>query len=42
MGAKFDTLRFIDIHTGWNAQKKKYDPSGLADDLVDVIEKWAK
>ncbi|KAI0697583.1 hypothetical protein BC835DRAFT_1413619 [Cytidiella melzeri] len=35
-----EPLRFIDIHTSWNSQTKKFGHSGLAAELVEVITAW--
>lgn len=35
-------IRFIDIHTSWNAQLKKYGTSEQAQMLVDTIVEWGK
>lgn len=35
-----EPLRFIDVHTSWNDKKKEFGHSGLAAELVEVIEHW--
>ncbi|KZT64544.1 hypothetical protein DAEQUDRAFT_717868 [Daedalea quercina L-15889] len=37
-----EPVRFVDVHTSWNAQTHKYGSSGLADELVDVVKDWGK
>ncbi|KAI6013065.1 hypothetical protein BKA83DRAFT_4063662 [Pisolithus microcarpus] len=37
---KYEPIVFIDIHTSWNVQQKKFGTSQQAIDMVDDITKW--
>ncbi|KAI5984671.1 hypothetical protein EDD15DRAFT_2583310 [Pisolithus albus] len=37
---RYEPIVFIDVHTSWNAQQKKFGTSQQAIDMVDVITKW--
>ncbi|EPS93368.1 hypothetical protein FOMPIDRAFT_92428 [Fomitopsis schrenkii] len=35
-----EPVRFIDVHTSWNPQTKRYGTSSLAEGLVETIAAW--
>lgn len=37
-----EPIRFVDVHTSWNPQTRKYGHSGQAQQLVDTIAAWGK
>ena len=38
---KWEPIVFIDIHTSWNANSQTFGPSVEANEMLDVINKWA-
>ncbi|KAI6110176.1 hypothetical protein EDD16DRAFT_1483638 [Pisolithus croceorrhizus] len=37
---RYEPIVFIDVHTSWNAQQKKFGSSQQAIDMVDIITAW--
>ncbi|KAI5984674.1 hypothetical protein EDD15DRAFT_2583315 [Pisolithus albus] len=37
-----EPIVFIDVHTSWNAQQKKFGHSEKANEMVDIITEWGR
>lgn len=38
----YEPLRFIDIHTSWNAATNKYGHSEVAQEILEIADAWGQ